>query len=107
MLDLLDETGMLGCKLTEPNVKPQPTKVENVKDHKCYQKLVGSLIYLSYTHFDITFSVSMVSQFMHALGLEHFEAVYRILRCLKGTPCRGILFKSRGHLQIEAYTDAD
>ena len=49
----------------------------------------------------------MVSQFMHAPGPAHFEAVYRILRYLKGTPSRGLLFKSRGHLQIENYTDAD
>ena len=48
----------------------------------------------------------MVSQFMHAPGSEHFEAVYKILRYLKGTPGRGLLFKSRGHLQIEACTDA-
>ena len=49
----------------------------------------------------------MVSQFMHAPGPEHFEVVYRILRYLKGTPGRGLLFKSGGHLQIETYTDAD
>ncbi|XP_019079594.1 uncharacterized mitochondrial protein AtMg00810-like [Vitis vinifera] len=111
VLDLLDETGMLGCKPAETpielNVKLQPTKAKNVKDRDRYQRLVGRLIYLSHTHPDIAFSVSMVSQFMHAPGPEHFEAVYRILRYLKGTPSRGLLFKSRGHLQIETYTDAD
>ncbi|RVW47145.1 Retrovirus-related Pol polyprotein from transposon RE1 [Vitis vinifera] len=33
---------------------------------------------------ETTFLVSMVSQFMHGPGLEHFEVVYRILRYLKG-----------------------
>ncbi|RVX07808.1 Retrovirus-related Pol polyprotein from transposon RE1 [Vitis vinifera] len=90
VLDLLDETGMLGCKAAEtpiePNVKLQPTKAKNVKDRDRYQRLVGRLIYLSHRHPDIAFSMSMVSQFMHASGPEHFEAIYRILRYLKGTP---------------------
>ncbi|KAJ9678560.1 hypothetical protein PVL29_020667 [Vitis rotundifolia] len=111
VLDLLDETGMLGCKPAEtpiePNVKLQPIKAKNVKDRDRYQRLVGRLIYLSHTHPDIAFSISMVSQYMHATGPKHFEAVYRILRYLKRTPSRALLFKSRGHLQIEAYTDAD
>ncbi|RVW85258.1 Retrovirus-related Pol polyprotein from transposon RE1 [Vitis vinifera] len=111
VLDLLDETGMLGCKPAETpielNVKLQPTKAKNVKDRDRYQRLVGRLIYLSHTRPDIAFSVSMVSQFMHVLGPEHFEAVYRILRYLKGTPGKALLFKSRGHLQIETYTDAN
>ncbi|KAJ9683695.1 hypothetical protein PVL29_019319 [Vitis rotundifolia] len=111
VLDLLDETGMLGCKLAEtpiePNVKLQPTKAKNVKDRDRYQRLVGRLIYLSHTCLDIAFSASMISQFMHAPGPEHFETVYRILRYLKGTLGRGLLFKSRGHLHLEAYTDAD
>ena len=105
MLDLLDETSMLGCKLAEtpiePNVKLQPKKVEHVNDREHYQKLVRILIYQSHTRPDITFSMSMVSQFMHAPGLEHFEVVYRILRYLKGTLGRDLLFKSRGTCKLK------
>lgn len=76
-------------------------------DEEQYQRLVGKLIYLSHTHPDIAFAVSMVSQFMHSPRQEHFNAIYRILRYLKGTPGRDLLVKNHGHLQVEAYTDAD
>ena len=65
VLDLLDETGMLGCKPAktpiEPNVKLQPTKAKNVKDRDHYQRLVGRLTHLSHTCPDIAFLVSMVN----------------------------------------------
>lgn len=84
VLDLLNETGLLGCKPAETPVEPheklQPAQEENVKDRECYQRLVGRLIYLSHTRPDIAFAVSMVSQFMRSPGPKHFKAVYRILR---------------------------
>ena len=93
----LNETGMLGCKpaetLIEPNVKLQPAEAENMKNKEHYQRLVGRLIYLSHAHLYISLFVSMVSQFMHAPRRAHFEAVYRILKYLKGTPGKGLMFK--------------
>jgi hypothetical protein len=35
------------------------------------------------------------------------EAVYRILRYLKSSPGKGLLFSQHSHLKIETYTDAD
>ena len=35
------------------------------------------------------------------------EAVNKILRYLKDTPGRGIVFQRNGHLDLQAYTDAD
>ena len=72
-----------------------------------YQRLVGKLIYLSYTRPDIAYVVSVVSQFMHSPRECHLEAVHRILQYLKATPRKGVLFKNNGRLTMEAYTDAD
>ncbi|XP_050909535.1 uncharacterized mitochondrial protein AtMg00810-like [Lathyrus oleraceus] len=72
-----------------------------------YQRLVGKLIYLSHTRRDIAFSVSVVSQFMHSPFEEHLEAVYRILRYLKGNPGKGLLFKKTSEKHVSIFTDAD
>ncbi|KAA0037085.1 putative mitochondrial protein [Cucumis melo var. makuwa] len=44
---------------------------------------------------------------MHAPRSAYFDAVYRILRYLKGNPRKGILFKRHDHLNVEVHTDAD
>lgn len=49
---------------------------------KTYQNLVERFIYLSYIHLEIAIVVIVASKFMHALGLTHFEAIYRILKYL-------------------------
>jgi len=76
-------------------------------DKERYQRLVGKLIYLSHTRPDISYGVSLVSQFMHCPSKDHMEAVGRILRYLKSAPGRGLMFSKNGHLDIEGYTDAD
>jgi hypothetical protein len=48
-----------------------------------------------------------VSQFMHSPKEEHLEAVMRILRYLKGTPGKGIVFRKNSHLNVFVYSDAD
>jgi hypothetical protein len=69
--------------------------------------LVGKLIYLSHTRPDITYVVNVVSQFIHDPRKPHMDDVERILRYLKSTPGKGILFSNNGHLRVEGYTDAD
>lgn len=76
-------------------------------DRERYQRLVGKLIYLSHTRPDIAYAVGVVSQFMHKPQSDHMEAALRIVRYLKGSPGKGILFQNHGHLEILGYTDAD
>jgi hypothetical protein len=72
-----------------------------------YQRLVGKLIYLAHTRPDIAYAVSVVSQFMHNPKDSHLQAVYRLLRYLKSTPGKGILYKKHENLKLECYTDVD
>lgn len=52
-------------------------------NQKQYQRFIGKLIYLSHTHSNIAFVVSIVSQFIHIHKETYLEIVYRILRYLK------------------------
>ncbi|KAL5760403.1 hypothetical protein ACOSQ2_019241 [Xanthoceras sorbifolium] len=103
--------GMTGCRVAETplelNLKLEAAKPENIVNREQYQKLVEKLIYLTHTRPDISFAVSLVNQFMHSPGPKHYEVVLRILRYLKRTPGKGLLFANNGHLQVEVYTDVD
>ena len=88
VLDLLTETSMLGCKPSDTPIKARKRTESDRKpvDRERYQRLVGRLIYLSHTRPDIAFAVSVVSQYMHSPKESHLEAVYKILKYLKGSP---------------------
>jgi hypothetical protein len=111
ILDLLKETRMLRCKAidnpVEVNVKLDKCGESPLMDKGRYQRLVGRLIYLSRTGPDIAYAISVVSQFMHSPREPHMEAIYRILRYLKSSPGKELLFSPHDHLKIEAYTDAN
>ncbi|KAK8942882.1 hypothetical protein KSP39_PZI008964 [Platanthera zijinensis] len=72
-----------------------------------YQRLIEKIIYLSHNRLDITYAVEILSRYMHAPRIRHQEATYRLLRYLKKTPSRGLLFSKNDHLRIEVFTDAD
>ncbi|KAL5779663.1 hypothetical protein ACOSQ2_010400 [Xanthoceras sorbifolium] len=108
VLDLLKETGMMGCRPADTPMD-STTKLgakgeSGLVDKGRYQRLVGKLIYLSHTRPDIGFAVSYVS---HCPNEEQMEAVYRILRYLKKTPGQGLFFKKHSDRKIEVFADAD
>ena len=67
---------------------------------------MDKLIYLSHTRPDIAYVVSLISQFMHNLSNDHMNVVIQILRYLKSSPGRGLMFRKYGHLNMEGYSDA-
>ena len=111
VLDLLMEVGLLECKPADTPIVQSHRLGEYSDqvpaDKVRYQRLVGKLIYLSHTRPDIAYAVSVVSQFMHNPSEDHMGVVIRILRYLKSSPGKGLLFSKNAHLNIEGYTDAD
>jgi len=110
VIDLLKDADMLH---TKPVANPLDSKLtlnpssEPLASCNHYQKIVGKLIYLTITRPDITFTVSLISQYMHAPIVQHFGIVKRILRYLKGTNGRGIVMTRNGHTNVMGYTDSD
>lgn len=111
ILDLLAETGMLGCKPAKTpmdstiklGVNPDSAPVDKGR----YQRLVGKLIYVSHTRPNINFSISVVSQFMNNPSEEHMEDVFQILMYLNMTPGKGLYFKKTSNRDVEIFYDAD
>lgn len=71
---------------------------ESFDDPERYRQLVGKLNYLTVTRPNIAYPVSVVSQFMSAPTVKHWEALEQILYYLKG---------ASGHTRIECFADAD
>ena len=111
VLDILEETGMLNCKPVDspmdPNMKLLPGQGEPFTDPGRYRRLVGRLNYLTITRPDISFAVSVVSQFLQSPCTSHWNAVVRILRYVKSAPGKGLLYEDHGHSKVVGYSDAD
>lgn len=101
---------MIGCKPCTTPIEANHQLEENDNERLIYvgryRRLVGRLIYLFLTHPDITYAVSVISQFMHAPTQDHLEATYT-LRYLKSCPRKGILYRRHDHHLVEVYVDAD
>ena len=84
------------------------TDDEECVDQKLYQSAVGSLLYLSVgTRPDITYAVSNVAKFSAKPTKQHWIAVKRIMRYLRGTIYYGLLYSRSGSKKCIGYSDSD
>jgi hypothetical protein len=97
---LLERGGMADCK---PCATPMEERLKLSKhstaakvDATRYRSIIGGLRYLTHTRPDITFVVEYVSRFMEDPREDHWIAVKRLLRYVKGTMDQGIIFPKHG-----------
>jgi hypothetical protein len=111
ILDLLNHTKMTDAKpVSTPmasSTKLSAFDGEPFLDHTLFRSTVGALQYLALTHSDITFSVNILSQFMHKPTTFHWQSVKRLLRYLKHTIQFGIQIYRNSCNSIHAFSDAD
>ena len=110
-LDILADTSMLDCKLVDIPmdlvVKLVPGQGEPLRDPGRCQRLVGKLNYRTIIRPDISFPVSVVSQFLQSPCDSHWDVAIRILRYVKGTIGQEVFYENRSHTQIIGYNDVD
>ena len=110
---LLHKFGMEDSKPVRTPVDPgvklvQCVNEDDVQNQKTYQAVVGSLLYLSTkTRPDIAYAVGSVARFCAKPTKEHWTAVKRILRYLRGTVNLGLLYSGNAPPECICYSDAD
>lgn len=113
--DLLVEFGMSDCKPKStpfpPGTHPTKTGAEPLSADSRYSALVGSLLYLStVTRPDIAQAVGVLSRYMAAPTLEHWQLGMHVLRYLSGTRTTGITYTASDSTDgciTTGYTDSD
>lgn len=113
---VLEKYKMSECKPIKTPITKEAAKIENASDEKesslifPYRQAVGSLAYLMVgTRPDINFAVSCASRNFDNPSRADILAVKRILRYLKGTMNKSLVFGSsnNAHNKLICYSDAD
>ncbi|XP_020547848.1 uncharacterized protein LOC110011667 [Sesamum indicum] len=76
-------------------------------DPEPFRRLVGRLLYLSFTRPDISHGVQQLSQFLQRPCRSHWAAATHLVRYLKGSSTKGLFFPMLNSLQLKAFCDAD
>lgn len=95
------------CTNQSPTTEVERTYMNNIP----YASIVGSLLYIMVcTRSYITYRVSLVSRYLANPGKEHWKALKWILRCIKGSMCRVLVYggsTSDDKVEIEGFFDYD
>ncbi|KAJ1700873.1 hypothetical protein LUZ63_000652 [Rhynchospora breviuscula] len=110
-LDILAECRLLGAKPAKTPIEQNHnlSKATGVvmSDPEKYRRLIGRLIYLTFTRPELCYAVHVLAQFMQAPLETHYDAALRVVRYLKGNPGQGILLRTDSDLKLYGYCDSD
>lgn len=109
---VLEKYGMTNCKPTPtPIIKQSINDTEpDVDINFPYRQAVGALTYLTVgTRPDIAYAVSVASRNLEKPSTTDIMLVKRILRYLKGTADKGLVYKqsNESHQMLLCYSDSD
>jgi len=88
------------------NIHLRKNKDQSVSQSE-YAQIIGSLMHLmNYTRPDIAYVVGRLSRYTHCPDKDHWIALYRVLKYLKGTIDYGLTFCGFPSV-LEGYSDAN
>ncbi|CAN0877831.1 Retrovirus-related Pol polyprotein from transposon RE1 [Linum grandiflorum] len=103
-----------GMDSVKPAVTPMSTSLKislddssPVINEKLYRGMIGSLLYLTASRPDISFSVGVCARYQSCPRDNHLSAVKRIFRYLKGTMELGLWYPTEGTTELLGYSDSD
>lgn len=110
-LNIISEAGLLGAKPVafplEQNHKLALSESVKLKDPTPYRHLIGRLMYLAVTIYDLAYCVCILAQFMQEPRDDHWNATLQAVRYLKNSLGQGILLKADDDFQLSGWCDSD
>ena len=107
---VLSQFGYSDCKPAPTIYDPSAVLRKNhriARNQLRYSQIIGSLIYLpSVTRPHISFAVSKLSRFVSNPGDDHWHALERVMRYLKGIMSYGIHYAGYPKV-LEGYSDSN
>ncbi|MCO5598072.1 hypothetical protein L7F22_052162 [Adiantum nelumboides] len=94
-----------GNQLGGPRVELDISTV--LEDVTMYRQIVGSLIYLTISRPDLSYTVGLESQFMQLPRKPHLDVMRRTLRYVSATLDYALFYEASTELQLSGFTDAD
>ena len=90
------------------DMSPKTDSTKHQMDDKPYCPILGSVMWGQLaTCPDLSFAVSLLSQFQANPGIEHWKALMHVIRYIKNTIDYGLTYSRDGDISPTAFVDAD